>query len=222
MNNFPTIIGRIDTYDVIVNGHLKWNPYFGENEVDPPRGDPSTCTSTMIRGEDMEGKPYVLLIDPTLRLSAADYYFDINRRTGLRPKDVTHCFISHVHFDHQIGVNYFPNAKWLASEKVAEELKASAFIDGNRVEGVGGEFLPGIFMIPLPGHTMNLCGIAFRSDEYKVLVASDGVMTKGHYAHDTTLFAADIELAAQSIRMIKKTFDIIIPGHDNVIVNTIK
>lgn len=33
---FPKILGRIDSYDVIVIGHLKWNPYFNESS-DTPR-----------------------------------------------------------------------------------------------------------------------------------------------------------------------------------------
>ena len=222
MNKFPIILGSIDEYDVIAVGHLKWNPYFGDTEDLPPRGDPSTCTSTMIRGRDMDGKPYVLVIDPTLRLGPADYYFDINRRTGLLPEDVTHCFISHEHFDHQIGVNYFPNAQWLAATEVAEVLKTSPFIDGSQITAVSGEFLPGVFAVPIPGHTMSLHGVAFMCNGLRYLVAGDGVMTKGHFINETSMFEADVKSASKSIRMMKESFDIVIPGHDNVIVNIVK
>lgn len=219
MDVFSKIKGRISEYNIIVIGHLKWNPCFGEEEKAPPRGDPSTCTSTMIRGVDATGKKFVLLIDPTLRLSKEDYYFDINRRTGLKGSDVTHCFSTHSHFDHQIGLNYFPNATWYAAKQVAEELLESEFIDGSKVIGVTGEFLPGVYAIPLPGHTMTLHGVAFFCDGLKIIVASDAAMTKGHYANNTTMFEQSSKHATESIKLLKRTADIIIPGHDNIIIN---
>ena len=219
LDRFPSIVCQIDRYDVIVIGHLKWNPYFSENADFPPRGNPSTCTSTMIRGKDAGGEPYVLLVDPTLRLRPEDYYFDINRRTGLSPQDITHCFVTHAHYDHQVGLNYFPQTKWYAAVPVVEELKKSEFIDGGRIIGVQGEFLPGIYALPLPGHTKSLHGVAFLSDGLRVVVAGDGVMTKDHFIHETTMFEQDGTKAAETIRRLKGMADVVIPGHDNAIIN---
>lgn len=73
-----------------------------------------------------------MLIDPTQRLCAQDYYFDLNRRTGLHPQDITHCFCTHEHFDHQVGLNYFRNTIWLAAEPVAEKLLNSVYINGKK------------------------------------------------------------------------------------------
>jgi len=218
MKIFPNIKGTIDNYDIIVIGHLRWNRYFHESPDAPPRGDPSTCTSTLIQGKDASGQKYVLLVDPTLRIKPQDYYFDINRRTGLHPEDITHCFVTHDHTDHQAGLNYFPNARWLAAPGVAEILKTSTYIDGSRVEVVEGEFLPGVYAYPIPGHTLSLHGVAFSFYNKKIIVAGDGVMTKYHFYYNTTEFEKDAELAADSIRNLKENFDIIIPGHDNAIV----
>ena len=132
---FDTISQEVEDYDVIVIGHLKWNRYFGESQDNPPRGDPSTCTSTLVTGRE-KTTPFRLLVDPTIRLTKEDYYFDLNRRTGLHPSDITHCFISHTHFDHQMGVNYFPNTKWLAATPVARALLGSEYIDGSKVIAV--------------------------------------------------------------------------------------
>lgn len=201
--------------DVIVMGHLKWNPYFGENEKQPPRGNPSTCTSTMIRGIDREGKAYVLIVDPTLRNSAEEYYFDINRRTGLKAEAVTHCFITHEHFDHQVGVRYFPNAQWLAAEPVAQKLQDSPYIDGSRVIPVSGEILPGVKVVPLPGHTMSLHGVEVQWAGRRILIAGDSVMTWEHFENQTGMFEEDSEQGAETIRKIAQTYDVIVPGHDN-------
>lgn len=210
---------EIDEYDIIVIGHLKWNPYFGESKEAPPRGNPSTCTSVLLRGRQENGQRFALLIDPTLRLSKEDYYFDLNRRCGLHPEDITHCFCTHEHFDHQAGLAYFPQAVWMAGEEVAEELKQSPYIDGSRVQGVKGIFLPGVEAVRLPGHTQSLHGVAFWYQGQHFLAAGDAVMTKNHFRENTTMFEKDAAMAAETIRWIKKIYDGVIPGHDNLIFN---
>jgi glyoxylase-like metal-dependent hydrolase (beta-lactamase superfamily II) len=213
---FPEISGKVDEYDIIVVGHLRYNRYYGETNDPAPRGDPSTCTSTLISGKDKEGNFYRLLIDPTLRWTAAEYYFDLNRRTGLHPKDITHCFVTHAHFDHIEGLAYFPDAKWLTSKSALPEVWGYKKLDCRRTEGVEGEFLPGLYVIPLPGHTLSLHGIAFYFAGKKYLVAGDSLMSKHHLRHETCEFETDPQLARQTIRAIKASFDLVIPGHDNI------
>ena len=222
MNIFPEIKGSIDSWDMIVMGHLRVNPYFGESYDAPPRGDPSTCTSVMVRGRDAQGKPYVLIIDATLRLKAEDYYFDINRRTGLKGSDVTHCFVTHHHLDHYEALPYFPSAQWMAADPVAALLHETATkVDVTRLTGVSGEFLPGVAAVHLPGHTDTLHGVAFQWQGKRILVAGDSVMSRHHFEHETTDFQKDPEMnriAAQTIRSMKESFNIVVPGHDNMVV----
>lgn len=205
--------------DLIVIGHLKWNPYFGEQADQPPRGDPSTCTSVLIRGLDRQGQPYALLVDPTLRHSAADYYFDLNRRTGLSPQAITHCFVTHEHMDHQAGLAYFPDARWLAAEPVAAALRSSPYIDGLAITSVRGEFLPGIRLLALPGHTASLHGLALLQNGQRTVIAADAVMTRDHFREQTCMFEQDKEQAAATIQWLRRHVEIIIPGHDNIIMN---
>jgi len=221
MNIFPGIKGTIDSWDMIVMGHLRVNTYFGESYDNPPRGQPSTCTSVMVRGKDMAGKPYVLIIDPTVRLSAKDYDFDINRRTGLRLEDVTHCFVTHHHLDHFEALQYFPDAVWMAETVVADIIRESDEIDASAIIGIEGEFLPGVAVVPLPGHTDSIHGVAFIGGGKKVLVAGDAVMSRHHFEHETTDFQPDPEMqkvAKKTIQAMKASFDIVVPGHDNLVV----
>jgi glyoxylase-like metal-dependent hydrolase (beta-lactamase superfamily II) len=218
---FPKIKGKINDYDIIVIGHLSWNRYFGEGPDAPVRGMPFTCNSVLIRGMDLNEKPYNLLIDPTLRHNKEEYYFDLNRRTGLKPEDITHCFITHYHMDHVAGTNYFPQAKWVSASETIEYLKNSPDIDYKKIIPVKEEFLPGIYVLPLYGHTLHLNGIAFNHNGHKIVVASDAIMTKNHFLNNTTEFEVNTALAAKTIQDIKESFDIAIPGHDNlIIVNT--
>lgn len=218
MSLFPALQGAIEEYDHLVQGHLFWNRYFGEGPDAPPRGHPSTCSSTMLRGRDAQGKPFALIIDPTLRKTPEDYYFDVNRRTGLRPDAVTHCFSTHHHADHINGLLYFPDAQWLAAAPAAAVMHTLAEPAFQRIQPVEGEFLPGLAAVPLPGHTMTLHGIAFSYRGKRYLVAGDGVMTKYHFRDETTEFEEDAAIAASTIRAIKESFDFVIPGHDGLIV----
>lgn len=206
---------KIASCEIIMIGHLKWNPFFGEKKECPSRGDPSTCTSCMIRGEDWNGKPYVLVTDPTLRNTAEEYYFEINRRTGLLPSAVTHCFITHEHFDHQAGVNYFPDAKWLAAPAVAENLKGSVYIDGTKVYAVQGEIFPGVQIVSLLGHTRSLHGLEFVWRGKRTVIAGDSVMTREHFEEERGMFEEDREAGKNTISWIKRNYDIVVPGHDN-------
>jgi glyoxylase-like metal-dependent hydrolase (beta-lactamase superfamily II) len=237
MNIFPPLKTLDVMWDVLVFGHLFWNRYFGETQENPPRGIPSTCSSTLIRGKDGNGKPYCLIVDPTTRRSPQEFYFDLNRRTGLRPEDVTHCFTSHHHFDHWHALRYFPNALWLTGpqnkvliEEAVKQAKdsnkdpgdgQSPEIDVDRITEVSAEFLSGVWTLPLPGHTKELHGIAFLSGGKKILAASDAVMTANHFRDRATEFQSDktmLSLAAETIQNISESFDIVIPGHDNLVI----
>jgi glyoxylase-like metal-dependent hydrolase (beta-lactamase superfamily II) len=236
MNIFPLIKGGEVRWDALVFGHLMTNRYFGEDAEHPsPRGNPSTCSSVLIRGRTAEGDEYRLIVDPSIRHSDEEYYYDLNRRSGLFPRDITHCFSTHEHFDHWNGLKYFPAAAWLcaAGNKAAIGRAVEAArgretgdnlgpaIPWERITEVAGEFLPGLYALHLPGHTAELHGLAFRSEGKRVLAAADAVMTRQHFKDRITEFSPSGELrrrAAETIDNIAESFDIIIPGHDNIIV----
>ena len=235
MNIFPELKNSDLRWDVLVFGHLRWNRYFGESADNPPRGNPSTCGSVLIRGKDMDGNDYFLIVDPTIRCSPDDYYFDLFRRTGLGPDAITHCFSTHHHFDHWHALKYFPGARWLCGKGNRELIiKASANsagtdpgdglspeIDAERLEEVTGEFLPGVSTVHLPGHTEHLQGIGFMSEGSKILIAGDAVMTGYHFKDRATEFQNDpnwVKKAGETIENIAESFDFVLPGHDNLII----
>lgn len=213
---FPKLEGQIDSYDVIVIGHQRFNVYFGETADNPPRGKPVTCTSTLIRGKQKDGAPFALLIDPTTRKTPEDFYFDLSRRTGLQPGDITHCFATHEHFDHIEGLAYFPKAKWLVHKQNLPWCGASMLVDKARFTPVEGEFLPGVYAYPLPGHTNTLCGIAFAYEGRKYLVAGDAVVSRHHFKDFANNFEDDAEQARLTQIQVKEDFDVIVPGHGNL------
>ena len=233
MNIFPNLTNEV-RWDLLVIGHLRWNRYFGETPEKPPRSSPSTCSSVLVRGKEKDGTDFFLILDPTIRHSPQEYYFDLNRRTGLSPDRITHCFATHHHFDHWHALKYFPNAKWLTGkgnrDLIISAVKDSAGtesgdglspeIDAERITEVSGEFLPGVTAVHLPGHTGNLHGAGFISGGKKILFAGDGVMTAYHFFDRTTEFQNDpamVAIAAGTIENIAESFNIVIPGHDNLL-----
>jgi glyoxylase-like metal-dependent hydrolase (beta-lactamase superfamily II) len=236
LNIFPNIKGGEVSWDALVFGHLITNRYFGEDKEHPsPRGNPSTCSSVLIRGKKSDGGEYRLIVDPTIRHSDKEYYYDLNRHSGLFPGAITHCFSTHEHFDHWNGVKYFPGAVWYTAvgnkaaigkaneQSVGKETgdNMGPTIPWERIEEVAGEFLPGVYAVHLPGHTATLHGVAFVSEGKKILIAADSVMTRMHFKDRITEYSPTDELrekAAETIDNIAESFDIIVPGHDNVIV----
>jgi glyoxylase-like metal-dependent hydrolase (beta-lactamase superfamily II) len=195
----------------------------------------------LIRGKQIAGNAagsdFCLIVDPTTRRSPDEFYFDLNRRTGLGPQAVTHCFVTHHHFDHWHGLRYFPNARWLtgtgnkaliieASEQARSSGRESGDglspeIDAERLLEVDGEFLPGVWAVPLPGHTASLHGAAFQHEGRRILAVGDAVMTGYHFKDRAAEFQPDKSLrsvAAATIEKIVVSFDLIVPGHDNLIV----
>lgn len=212
------IKGKIDGFDIITIGHQRVNIYFGDDIKNPPPRQ-SLCTSTLIRGQDEDGKGYAMLIDPSTCNTKEEYYFEIKRRTGLQPQDITHCFCTHEHYDHIQGLAYFPWAKFMAAKSNVPWVGASMLVNKTELIGVEGEFLPGVVVVPLPGHTNTLHGVAFEYGSKKCIVAGDAVVTKNHFRDETNNYEDDVQRAIETQRFIKKNFDVIIPGHDNIIIN---
>jgi glyoxylase-like metal-dependent hydrolase (beta-lactamase superfamily II) len=136
-----------------------------------------------------------------------------------------------------MGFDYFPNAKWMTGVgnkeliiETARKVRVRAYrnasiystaLDTSRIMEVTGEFLPGIYALPLPGHTPCLYGIAFADGDKRIVHASDAVVTRRHFEDRVTENQNDREwarVAAKTISDIAESFDIVIPGHDNIIV----
>jgi len=198
---------KVKRWDVITIGNLSRNRYWGESDAKAVRA--AICTCTLITGDGFR-----LLVDPSLA-DAAEMAGELDRRAGIKPRDVTGIFLTHEHGDHFAGVAHFPNARWLAAPAVAEILNRSARLP-RRFENATDRLFDAIDMIATPGHTNTHHSLRFDCDGLSVVAAGDAVATRDFFRERRGYFnAVNVELSARTMDTLATTADIIVPGHDN-------
>lgn len=126
-------------------------------------------------------------------------------REGVRPEDISLVINTHLHFDHAGGntrivdgraVPAFPNAKYVVQRdelahamKPTERDRASYYQhDFAPITEAGqwqfsegdGEILPGISVVKIPGHNLQIQGIQIRGGGKKLMYVSDLLPTRHH------------------------------------------
>ncbi len=205
-------------WDVLTIGWLSRNKFWGESDERAYRA--ARCTCTLLRAGGR-----TIIVDPSC--PPDELIGVLDRRAGLTPAAVDTVFLTHFHGDHRYGIGAFPHAAWLmAPEEIAgwdERLPA----DGadrrilRRLEPVTGELVPGVALLPTPGHTLGHTALLFTDDAgLRVTVAADAAMTRDFFrARDWYFNTADPDAAGRSIDALAARADIVIPGHDNAFVN---
>ena len=198
---------KVDRWDIITIGNLSRNEYWGEGNDKAVRK--VLCTCTLISGEGFR-----LLVDPS-EADAADMARELDRRTGLKLKDITAAFITHDHPDHWAGLAHFPDARWMAGPGAAELLNKTGKLAG-RVEPVTGLLFGSIEVIPTPGHTPSHHSLRFDCDELSVVAAGDAMATHDFFLDRRNFYnATDPQQGVATMNKIAEMADLIIPGHDN-------
>ena len=128
------------------------------------------------------------------------------RAHGIGPEQIDIVVNTHLHFDHcgwntrivdGVAVPTFPNAKYYVhlgefehARHPSERDRASYFPDNfepmvktgqwHLVEGQGGEVVPGVELVMLPGHTSDMMGVRLSSGSQTAMFLSDLVPTTAH------------------------------------------
>jgi glyoxylase-like metal-dependent hydrolase (beta-lactamase superfamily II) len=198
---------KVNRWDVVTIGNLSRNRYWGESDAKGVRS--AICTCTLITGDGFR-----LLVDPSLA-DATDMARELDRRTGVKPREVNAIFVTHEHGDHFAGVAHFPEAKWLAAPAVAEILNKSAKLS-RRFENAPDRLFDAVEVIATPGHTSSHHSLRFDCDGLSVVIAGDAVATRDFFRERRGYFnAVDFALSARTMDKLASMSDIIVPGHDN-------
>lgn len=202
---------KVQRWTIVTIGNLSRNHYWGESDAKGVR--PAICTCTLI-----EGAGFKLLVDPSLE-SAEQMAHELDRRTGLKPTDITAVFITHEHADHYAGLPHFPIARWLAGHQVASVLNAMKKWP-ETIEPASGKLFEVLDIVPTPGHTLGSTSLRFDCQGHSVAVVGDAVATEDFWRERRGYFnCVDFELSAKSMNKIAKLANLVVPGHDNYFLN---
>ncbi|MCU0522470.1 MAG: MBL fold metallo-hydrolase [Anaerolineae bacterium] len=200
-------------FRIINIGVLSQNKFWGETAR--MREDISaTCTLLEIGGQR-------LLVDPSPRREVLEkLLFD---RAGLRPDAIDIVYATHWHGDHLFGLRLFEHATWLMAEAGIAEWRERA----PEYRHLSDRFTPaedalptGVELFPAPGHTLALAALKMETPWGTLVVAGDAVMNREYFAAEEGYHnSVDFGQAAETIRRIKAAADLVIPGHDSLVLN---
>jgi glyoxylase-like metal-dependent hydrolase (beta-lactamase superfamily II) len=193
------------------------------------------ATTTLVRSGGR-----VILVDPALppQVIAAR----LRERAGLAPEGITDVFLTNFRPAHRMGLGAFEHARWMISEAEREAIAAHLVEQFKQIEADGDDqarqwleseiallkrcdaapdqIAEHVDLFPLPGFTPGTCGLLLSHPNRTTLIASDAVATTEHLEHGRVLRGAyDAEQARESFIEAIEIADVLIPGHDNILMN---
>ena len=79
---------------------------------------------------------------------------------------------------------------------------------------------PQVDLFPLPGYTPGCCGLLLSQTNSTTLIAGDAIATAEHLEQGRVLRGAyDVKQAQESFMEAVEIADVIVPGHDNLLLN---
>jgi len=201
-------------FRIINIGTLSQCKFWGETER--MREDISaTCTLVEVGGKR-------IIVDPSPR--RADLARLLFNRAGIGPEAIDIVYATHWHGDHLFGIRLFKDAVWTMAEAGLAEWseKAPGYRHlHERFVPAEGALPDGVVIYPAPGHTPTLAALMVPTRWGDLIVAGDAVMNREYFAAEEGFRnSVDFEAAAETIRRIKAEAALVIPGHDNLIINS--
>ena len=196
----------------IVNiGTLSMNRFWNENER--VRSPSATCTLLQVG-------VMRLLVDPSP--APEQLKSKLFATTGLAPDDINMVFLTHFHADHRFGLPLFEGKGFLMAERGMDEWRTLSSSDSDlidRFKPAEAHLPEGIELVATPGHTHGHHSLNVTSDWGNVVVAGDAAMTRDFLkAEEGFHNSVDFGQASKTIRRLKTIADLIIPGHDSLLV----
>ena len=154
---------------------------------------------------------------------------------GISTLDIKTIIMTHLHIDHILGAEKFPNAKFIVQE---EELKfnrnphplyartsTKQLCEGLNFEIIRGdtEVIPGVEVIFTPGHTVGGQSVAVTTEQGKVVICGMCTIDENFATEGEIIIPgmhSDPFQAYDSMVKIRKIADTILPLHSQRLLNT--
>jgi glyoxylase-like metal-dependent hydrolase (beta-lactamase superfamily II) len=215
------------TVDVISIGTLSRNTFWDERATVRA----SHATTTLIRDGDA-----TILVDPSLPPELLRHRLD--ERAGIEPEKIDAVFLTSFLPVHRRGLRLFPEAIWYLSEVERETMVASLtnVLEGastggaevsleeiqeeleilGRIEICPDQLSDGVDFFPSFGATPGSGSLIVKGAK-TVLVAGDAVITRAHFVSGRVWErSSDPRAAKESFAELSEIADVIVPGHDNI------
>lgn len=184
------------------------------------------CTVALIRGEkDLIFDTGHWMDRPMLKQEL--------ERNDIDPSGIHGVILSHLHADHIMNVDLFPNAELIISAKELEYVKQphpqdvwvpsfwKALLEGrkiHRIEKEGeGDVMRDVSFLILPGHTPGCMAAVVKTPEGTIVLSGDaGKFAKEFLTkrkEEFMIFGPPEEIE-RSLQRILEIADVVIPGHD--------
>ncbi|XVV16841.1 MBL fold metallo-hydrolase [Actinoplanes sp. CA-131856] len=217
---FPGLLGENGTYEIRIGAHLVQGPA-GTFLIDAGAGELALPFPAELATEH---SPSHLALAGKLPAALAE--------AGVAPEDVTAVLLTHLHLDHvgwimKDGVPFFPNAlvhygaeDWAlldGDEPTREIMEAAA--KAGILRPYGTEDLPGVRVMPVPGHTPGHVVIELASGGRRLWFTGDLLQFPAQLTDRDIHFATDTdrELAtAERVRLFAEAEEqgiVIAPAH---------
>ncbi len=190
------------------------------------------ATTTLVRSED-----HLILIDPGL--PAQVIVARLKERSGLDSTMITDVFLTNFRPAHRRGLSAFERARWYISDMeresvgtyLAQQLQQEQPPDTRqlleqevailkRCQPAPDRLAHQVDLFPLPGFSPGTCGLLLSHINSTTLVAGDAVATVEHLDQGRVLRGCyDTAQAHDSFLEAMEIADVIIPGHDNLLLN---
>lgn len=214
-------------YCVISIGALSRNRLWGESAA--VRTSHATTTAVFDEGR-------VILVDPSLPAAALGPVF--NERTGKALGEVTDVFCTTLRPVHRRSIQALPEAAWWVHaaelttyrDRLQQKLGSAERLDPQETALIQDElkvlssFKPAperfsrqVTVFPLAGPSAGSAGLLLTPPTTTVVVAGDAALTADHVRRGQVWQGCeDVEAAMRSMGDFLELADVIVPGHDNV------
>ncbi|MCQ2056472.1 MAG: MBL fold metallo-hydrolase [archaeon] len=160
-------------------------------------------TSTLVRTKDE-----IIVVD-TSSYDKRLVILSSLEHIGVSAKDVSVVILTHSHTDHTSNNDIFPNARILVHAGENNNIPHAEIIEKDII------LTEGVELKHTPGHTLGSMSVFVNGKNKKYVIAGDAIPLKDNFIRriPPTLHVCK-NLAEESLKMISKYADVVIPGHD--------